>query len=339
VQFTGPFWNFLEGFAAFTHFEKRPLGGRWIAVVFHHLTDGCRYRANDPLVSGLRIDLDWHVFRDRVKWLANRYEFISLEAVIQKETSPKGNRQKLLMCFDDAYASVFHLAAPILRDLNIPWCFFINPGSVNNARLAVDNIVAYIENTRGLSPLSSQAMMKIGGAREFISEYLSKLRPYDRRAVVENLAAELNINLESLAQKSGLYVTADQIRALADAGVEIGCHTFDHVHCRSLDVTAAAAQIESSGRAIKRLSGRSARAFAYPYGSMLDATSIARRAIINAGYQCAFLMHNRANFNSTDCFAYYRIDLGYMDYQRAVLGLEVLPRMREVVAEVRTLLS
>src|SRR6185437_4017650 len=129
VPHSGRHWRMLGKFADVIHLERWPSRGRWIALVFHHLTDGSRYRADDPLVKDLRIDLPWDAFRDRVSWLSSRYEFISLEAVIQKKIA-KGDRQKLLMCFDDGYASVFHLAAPILQDLKIPWCFFINPGFV-----------------------------------------------------------------------------------------------------------------------------------------------------------------------------------------------------------------
>ena len=92
--------------------------------------------------------------------------------------------------------------------------------------------------------------MKIGGLREFIGRDLSKLAPSERKAALEGL------NVQGLARKSGLFASYDQIRALTNSAVEIGCHTFDHVHCRTLDVISATAQIESCGRAIEKLSGR-----------------------------------------------------------------------------------
>ena len=333
-KFTGPAWRFIGHLANRAHLENWAAPDTWRAVLFHHVTDELRWRANDPLIHGLNVDISVKAFKERIRWLVDRYDVVSLDSVIEPDRIPR-SRQRLLICFDDGYASVFELAAPILREFGIPWCFFLNARFVGNAVLPVDNIVAYIANLHGLEPLSDQAGAAVASAREFIGGYLSRVPPDQRRDLVEGLAAKLGINTDALARERRLFVDEAQIRALAESGVEIGNHTLDHVHCRTLSEAAAAIQIEDSARELERMSDRPVRAFAYPYGSMKDATAIARQAIQNSGHKCAFVVHNRSNSNSNDRYALFRIDLGEMGDDRAALELEILPRMREVLAGVR----
>lgn len=338
MTFDGPIWRTLGHLADVSHLERWSMGGRWIALVFHHITDESKYHADDPFIKGLNVSITLDAFEARLRWLRSRYEFASLKCAIDNKVEASA-RQKVLICFDDGYASAFHLAAPIMRQLNIPWTFFINPGLVGNPQLSVDNIVAFIANCHGVEPLSSCASMRIADAHDFISRFLSTLPPRRRRDVVEKLAVDLGIDLRETARSAQLYVNENEIRMLAEAGVEIGCHTLDHVHCRTLDAVSAATQIELSGRLIERMSGRPVRAFAYPYGSVMDVTPTTRRAIHDAGHECAFLVHNRANFSNMDRYSLYRIDLGDVDDCRAALELEVLPRLRGALAGVRASLK
>ena len=335
VKFTGPAWRLAGNIADRFHMEKWGRQDSWVAVLFHHITDGLKWRADDPLVHGLNIDIALDAFNERIRWLIDRYEVVPLDSIIGPDPTPT-SRPRLLICFDDGYASVPELAAPILRKLNVPWCFFINARFVGNVTLPVDNIVAFISNVHGSGPLSEVAGKPISGAPEFIRDYLSQMSPLKRQEVIQTLASKLSIDTEALARASRLFVDDLQIRELARSGVEIGNHTFEHVHCRGLDTQSAVVQIEEHARAVETLSGRPVRAFAYPYGALRDATEVARAAVQKAGHECAFVVQNRRNTRWTDKYALYRVDLGEMDNARAALELEVLPRIRAAVGEVRT---
>lgn len=338
MTFDGALWRLIGYLAEAAHLEKWASRDRWIVVVFHHIVDGVVYRADDPLVHGLKIDIGLNRFRSRLKWLADRYDFCSFDRIF--DAKPGGSdRQKALLCFDDCYASTFHFAAPIMQELKVPWTFFINPGLVGNSRLAIDNIVAFIANTYGVEPLCSSATMPIAHPTDYITHFLSNFPPQRRRELVETLAADLGIDTESLAQSSRLYLEEQHLRLLAESGVEIGCHTLDHVHCRTLDRSNAATQIELSGDLLREMSGRPVRAFAYPYGSLLDGTAIARQAVYSAGHECAFVVQNLANYRTKDRYSLYRIDLGDADDSLAALRLEVLPRMRGALAKVRSIVG
>lgn len=333
-NFSAPIWHLIGSMAERVHLERWATAERLVAVLFHHVTDDSRWRRDDPLTRGLGVDISVSAFEHRIRWLIERYKPISLDDVLRTPAS-NSRSSRLLVCFDDGYASVYELAAPILKKFGVPWCFFINGRSVGNKTLPVDNMVAYIANVHGTKRLSKLAGMPVQSARRFIGDYLCGLEPAKRRTIIEELAFDLGIDTNEIARNAQLFVTEQQIRMLAQNNVEIGNHTFDHAHCRTLNAEGAVVQVDENARIIEQISGKPVRAFAYPYGSLLDATPTTRAAVKRAGHQCAFVVQNRTNLSTTDRYALFRVDLSEMDDSRAALELEILPRMRSAVAMAR----
>lgn len=84
---------------------------------------------------------------------------------------------------------------------------------------------------------------------------------------------------------AGALVTADHVRALADAGMEVGSHTMTHPDLRRLDDDALEEQVVSSRTALEELLQRDCRTFAYPFGLHDDRVV---RAVEAAGYDLAW---------------------------------------------------
>lgn len=87
-------------------------------------------------------------------------------------------------------------------------------------------------------------------------------------------------------------LTADGIRELAAAGIEIGSHSADHVRLAGLAPGQLVAQVAASRASLADLLGADVRGFAYPYGSM-DAA--ARQAVRDAGYSYACAVETPPN--------------------------------------------
>jgi peptidoglycan/xylan/chitin deacetylase (PgdA/CDA1 family) len=62
-------------------------------------------------------------------------------------------------------------------------------------------------------------------------------------------------------------LTADQVRALASAGMEIGDHAADQLGLARLSMAKMRFQVETSTLAIEALTGSRPTTFAYPFGS------------------------------------------------------------------------
>jgi peptidoglycan/xylan/chitin deacetylase (PgdA/CDA1 family) len=76
-------------------------------------------------------------------------------------------------------------------------------------------------------------------------------------------------------------LSADGVRELAAAGIEVGSHTATHPRLAGAAPDQLAAEIGQSRTSLEELLGAEVRGFAYPYGSMDEA---ARRAVRDAGY-------------------------------------------------------
>jgi peptidoglycan/xylan/chitin deacetylase (PgdA/CDA1 family) len=79
-------------------------------------------------------------------------------------------------------------------------------------------------------------------------------------------------------------MSADQVRELAAAGMEIGSHTITHLRMAGADADELKAEVSESRTSLGELIGAPIRGFAYPYGSMDKA---AQHAVRDAGYDYA----------------------------------------------------
>jgi peptidoglycan/xylan/chitin deacetylase (PgdA/CDA1 family) len=84
------------------------------------------------------------------------------------------------------------------------------------------------------------------------------------------------------------YLTADQLRTVARAGVVIGAHTMTHPDLTKVSPAALADEVARSGKALRGLTGQAVTDFAYPYGFSDDAVAA---AVQNAGYSDAVTMN------------------------------------------------
>jgi peptidoglycan/xylan/chitin deacetylase (PgdA/CDA1 family) len=79
-----------------------------------------------------------------------------------------------------------------------------------------------------------------------------------------------------------------QVRAMSDAGVDIGGHTVNHPILARVDGPVAQREIETNRDQITALTGRQPLCFAYPNGKPnLDYSSAHARMVAHAGYRAA----------------------------------------------------
>jgi peptidoglycan/xylan/chitin deacetylase (PgdA/CDA1 family) len=312
--------------------------GAWSAVLFHHVTDGVTWAADSPFVDGLGVTVAQDAFGDCLQYLASAYDVVPLAAVLpvsaeQRAARYRGGKRRVVICFDDAYASVAQIAAPMLANLGLPWCFFVNPAPVGNTGLAGDNAVAYVANVHGLDELSRAVGKTVSSVSEFIHGHLALRTPAQRRQLIATMLDAVQVDSQTLAQQAKLYVEAADIRALADSGVEIGNHTSEHVPSRTLTEDTLREQVIDSAATLHEISGRPVRAFAYPYGNLRDRTGLMTNCLRSSGHKCAFVVHNRGNTTKTDPYALFRISLTTGDPSLVAAEMEVLPRLRSLKAK------
>lgn len=97
-----------------------------------------------------------------------------------------------------------------------------------------------------------------------------------------------------------------EVRALAEAGVDIGSHTVSHPWLGKSDLIVVKREVHDSKIALEDILGREVTHFAYPFGSW---SNVARDAVIEAGYTGACSTMSGINKKGTDTFLLRRTEI------------------------------
>jgi poly-beta-1,6-N-acetyl-D-glucosamine N-deacetylase len=120
------------------------------------------------------------------------------------------------------------------------------------------------------------------------------------------------------------FMSWDEIRALAKAGVTIGSHSASHLHMPASSADENAAGIRASNARFMSELGAVPNVFAYPFGEM----SLAVRAeVMKAGYAAAFGQHSGVAYAGGDLYFLPRFtfDETFGDLERFRVAANALP--------------
>lgn len=102
--------------------------------------------------------------------------------------------------------------------------------------------------------------------------------------------------------------TVDQVRAMADAGIEIGAHTASHADLGAIrDPQTLRYELVDATRRLEDLIQRRVRYFAFPYGQYVNMTSAAFHLAREAGFEAVCSAYGGYNFPGDDPFHLQRI--------------------------------
>jgi len=102
---------------------------------------------------------DPSLFRDKLAWLKEHYDIVSLENLFAQRVSDK---TLIAITFDDGYASWYDQALPVLEELRIPAVFFVCSGFVDakgeeSERFCCENF----RRSQRLLPLSKKQLIEL----------------------------------------------------------------------------------------------------------------------------------------------------------------------------------
>ena len=134
------------------------------------------------------------------------------------------------------------------------------------------------------------------------------------------------------------YMSWDQIRELADAGVSIGSQTESHPHMPTLTPEANAAELARSNERFQKELGMRPSLFAYPFGENSRAVS---SVVERAGFVAAFGQHSGVLYPGADRFFLPRFAMNeaYGAAARFRLAANALPIEAKDIVPVDPLLS
>jgi peptidoglycan/xylan/chitin deacetylase (PgdA/CDA1 family) len=228
-------------------------------VLFHHVLE-----QPDPLLPD---EPDIEAFSRQIAWLKKSYRFYRVSDAARLLAAGKLPTRALCVTFDDGYRDNALFALPVLQEHGVAATFFVTTGYRHEGMMWNDRVIAAIRAW----PTPSMDLREFGlGIVELAG---------DRSATVAALlpkvkylpAAEREAVADTLFRASGaptvrVMMSADEIRRLHDAGMEIGGHTENHPILATLSDAEAEAQIAHNKATLEDILGEHLSAFAYPNG-------------------------------------------------------------------------
>ncbi len=276
---------FYGGFYRLYRYLNASGGNRLLILMYHNMIEDKTAQTNE----GVRIrKLNRSQFAAHMSVLQKYYRVVSIEQAID-EITEEGNlrRDSVAITFDDGYASVYHIAFPLLREYNFPATIFLVTDWINRKMsLWWEDLTHMVKkcNFEKLLAMDDKKIPGLGlvniikdlaGKREpkgiFLEKVEAVLRQKDDNELLETMR-----NLKAIMFGDSDYAPAEvpalsweEIREMAAGGIEFGAHTCSHMNLTHADMELAEKEIVESKREIEKRLGKKVKGFAYPYGMEL----------------------------------------------------------------------
>lgn len=287
-----------------------------LTVFYMH---GLVRKHEDERVQRLHITVD--EFRATMTALKDWVTFVSLEEGLRLAEMGATKKPVAVLTSDDGYVDNHDLLMPLAREMGIPLAVFVSTNHIETGErfptyltrcfayhvahgsYALPGVDARLEITDDASRAAASSALGAAvyrltqdGVRELIAA-MAQAMGRDRQAELDARFA------------SDRPMTWAQVKAMHDAGVEIGAHAHDHaILHKGQPQGEIEHQVLTSKTMLEDKIGR-CRYFAYPVGGVANIGAHAHRAVQGAGFDAAFTTVNGTLAASQDPHLHPRVML------------------------------
>jgi peptidoglycan/xylan/chitin deacetylase (PgdA/CDA1 family) len=262
------------------------------------------------------------VFARQLDVLRSRARVVPLRDLVARlgDATPLGEDQAAIT-FDDGYRDNLDVALPLLQASGLPATVFVSTGFVDGTsqpageRLRAACEALWRERTpaaawSGGDPVDGcvRGVLATPGSLDELVRLRQALKALPRDgerivAALEAMATERPGARRSMLDWAG-------VRALADAGIEIGSHAVSHGILSRMDRMQAEEEIRTSKHRLEAVIGRPVAGFAFPNGRRGDFLPEHLAALRGAGYAYACTAETGCNLPGCDAYQLRRIGVG-----------------------------
>jgi peptidoglycan/xylan/chitin deacetylase (PgdA/CDA1 family) len=298
--------------------------GRAIVLMYHRVSDDADY---------LGLAVPPAVFARQLELLRMRARVVPLAELVARLADPAPLAEDhAAITFDDGWRDNLETALPILRAHGVPATVFVATGFVDGTVApAGERVRAVCEALwRRRTPATAwsgrdrvdarvRGVLAAPGSLRALARLRQALKelPRDGDAV---LGALERLVVDAPPGRAAM-LDWDGVRALAQAGVEIGSHAVSHTILARMTPAEAEDEIAASKRRIESELGRPVAGFAFPNGKRGDYTGAHLASLRRAGYRYAGTAETGSNAPGCDAYRLRRIGVG--KDSRALLDLKL----------------
>lgn len=292
--------NLLHRYDAFSVF-RRVNRAKTPILMYHRFSEGEEFGKTSR-----------KVFETHLEYLIKNYKIISLTDAVTNGSDEK----TVVLTIDDGYRDFYDIAFPVLKKFGITATLYVVTGFVDERCWIWTDKARYLLGQTRLERFSftvgqkhfdevlgdTNSRLALAGR---VNSELKKLPDTEKELVLRELAKELSVGIDELPPAEFYPVNWDQVREMAEAGVEIGSHTVNHPILTNVGGESLADELTSSKLVLENILQRETLHFCYPNGNVSNRE---RDAAEKAGYTSAVTTEIRLRNSSDDRFLLPRID-------------------------------
>jgi peptidoglycan/xylan/chitin deacetylase (PgdA/CDA1 family) len=291
-------------------------GGRSLRILaYHRVLDA---DPNDFAFDEGVISASTEAFYRQMDFVRRNFDVLTFKDLYRLETEEKSwPRRALLITFDDGYRDNYTQAFPILKQLGLPATIFLATGHIGRAKMFWWDLIAYCvkhsnrkaANLDEVCPAAMDFTSAAGrhDATERILRWVKSVPDAVKNRFLDGLGNELEVDLPAgLAE--GMHLSWDEVKEMADSGIEFGSHTVTHPVLRNVSEAKLDEELTESKKMIEQQLGRDCLVLAYPVGGRQNFNESVQAAARRSGYQYAVSYdEGLATLEESDRYAMPRI--------------------------------
>lgn len=212
-------------------------------------------------------------FEQLMRFMAENFAVLPLPEAVDRLVSGELPYRACCITFDDGYADNLTIALPILEKYCLPATVFVATGYLDGGRMFNDAVIDALALTKkaeldlreldlGIYPLGASE-----GKRLAVLAILNRIKFSPPELRDQQLAGILKV-ADCGPLPNDIMLTSQQVRELAQRGVEIGGHTVAHTILTTLDDVRALTEISEGKKQLETILGKPITSFAYPNGKL-----------------------------------------------------------------------
>lgn len=283
------------------------------------LAGHCVKPSSGPWPAGEHLPADMSISERKLehllRWFGRRYELVSIRDGVERLSS-KDKRSLLALSMDDGYRDNARVLGPLLKRVGANATIFLETRPLDSrkvnwshkyfwilARHGHEEFVASFGKHSGANTVFHALNQIVAEGRGNELYHLKRILKYEcdpieRDRVIDLVFRDFGGDETALCEQ--LYMSWDEARELARAGVELGGHTVSHHILSKLDAAAQEREIEDGVASMRRELGGEFPTFAYPWGRRWDFDERTKTAVKKSGFKWAVTMHSGINRPDTE---------------------------------------
>lgn len=262
-----------------------------VVLTYHRVLE-----KKDPLVP------DWPCakeFAAELAMLSSVSKLQSLDCALDSVINKGEPGLHSAITFDDGYRDNLEVAVPVLRNAKATATVFVSSGYSDGQVMFNDVVRESIRYSKKsfveLAPLLDlrlpiETIEQKRSAIRVINQKLKYLSPVKR----DQIALDFNRALGS-PPVSGLMLNELQLAGLCRSGIEVGCHTHQHVIATTLSSQQFYENVRTSKKILQSIAQRDVRFFAFPNGKSTKDFSVEHAGVVkDLGFKAMFSTDQQA---------------------------------------------